>query len=380
MSNELQAKANQAVASVGETKLSTAAAKLTDFYMSDVVNLNEAVGVPISDESRRCATNALIQLCADIGAENVKNLPKQQILKVLQFVTINQLDVFSGQVFIDKRKGKDGSYVSVNATPMGNAYEIMTSRFGVNVKTVHPARIVHEGDELVLPQYEGLTATPLKHKTTLKGLDGKAIAIYYIIEKTDGTLEYAISTREQVANNLKAQILNASLRDANANRGELMKKLEGMSLDDILCDDSLAVWVSPAYRSPASREQMIITKMKKNALLHYTRDLGNKNPVAYEKVNSDIDRNDDMVVSTEVEESKDKTPTMKISDFTVEDTEVSEPKAKKAEEEAKPVEVEVADTPKSEVKEAPKPEPKPETKEEPKAEPETVSIFSTEGL
>lgn len=380
MSNELQAKANQAVASVGETKLSTAAAKLTDFYMSDVVNLNEAVGVPVTDESKRCATNTVIQLCADIGAENVRNLPRQQILKILQFVTINQLDVFSGQVFLDKRKGKDGSYVSVNASPMGNAYEIMTSRFGVNVKTVHPARIVHEGDELVLPQYEGLTATPLKHKMTLKGLNGKAIAIYYIIEKTDGTLDYAISTREQVANNLKAQILNSTLKNEKIDRGDLMEKLENMSLDDILCDKDLNPLISPSYRSPASREQMIITKMKKNALLHYTRDLGKKNDKAYELVNSNIGDDNDMVVSTEVEESKDKTPTMKISDFTVEDTEVSEPKAKKPEEEAKPVEVEVADNPKPEVKEAPKSEPKPEVKEEPKAEPETVSLFSVDDL
>lgn len=329
MTNEIQTKQNQAVATKGEESLKTAAAKLTNLYMTEVTNLNAVVGVPVDDDAKRCATNALVQLCADIGAEGVQLLPKHQLVKVLQFVTINHLDVFSGQVFIDKRKDKTGNYVSINATPMGNAYEIMTARFGVNVKTIHPARIVHEGDELELPQYEGLKATPIKHKTTLKGLSGKAIAIYYIIEKTDGTLEYAISTREQVASNLKAHILNNALRDANFKRDELMKELENMTLDDILTSKELSGLISPSYRSPATREQMIITKMKKNALLHYTRDLGNKSAAAA-AVDSEIDKDDDMVVSVQNDESKPSEPVAKVADFEVDDNgEVVEAEVKK---------------------------------------------------
>ncbi len=329
MANEIQTKQNQAVATKGEESLKTAAAKLTNLYMTEVTTLNAVVGVPVDDEAKRCATNALVQLCADIGAEGVQNLPKNQLIKVLQFVTINHLDVFSGQVFLDKRKDKTGNYVSINATPMGNAYEIMTARFGVNVKTVHPARIVHEGDELELPQYEGLNATPIKHKTTLKGLDGKAIAVYYIIEKTDGTFEYAISTREQVASNLKAHILNNALRDANFKREELMKRLEDKKLDDILRDDQLSTLISPSYRSPATREQMIITKMKKNALLHYTRDLGSKS-VGAMAIDSEVDKDNDMVVSVQSEESKPSEPVAKVADFDVDDNgEVVEAEVKK---------------------------------------------------
>lgn len=351
MPNEIQTTANKPAETVGEKALKTAAGQLTNIYLNEVVSLNEAVGVNVDETSKKCATNVLLQLCNDIGAEQVQNLPKHQLIKILQFVTINQLDVFSGQVFLDKRKDKSGRYVSVNATPMGNALEIMTARFGVGVKKVHQARVVHEGDELELPQYEGLSVTPLKHKTTLKGLDGKAIAIYYIIEKDDGTLEYAISTREQVAKNLMSQIQNNALGHAEIDRGKLMSSLEGKTLDELLTDKNFSTLISPAYRSPATREQMIITKMKKNALLHYTRDLGTKNPEAYAVANSDIEDKDDMVVSVQTEDDASKEPAKKtvIKDFAVDDDGVVEgtPKIEKTPANPSPkVEVEVTNPPK----------------------------------
>lgn len=352
-----------------ESKLANAAAKLTDWYMSDVANLNAAVGVPLTDESKRCATNVLLKLCGEIGAEAVSKMPRDQLLQVLQFVTVNGLDAFGGQVFLDKRKDRNGNYVSVTATPMGSAYEIMTARFGVNVKTVHPARIVHEGDEFELPQFDGLKMTNVKHKLTLKGLDSKAIAVYYIIEKKDGTLDFAIATREGVARNLMAQILNATLR-ADVNRGELMAKMEGKSLDELLADKDLAPFISPAYRSPASRESMIVTKMKKNALLHYTRDLGVANSDAFEKVNAKaFDDDSDMVVASVAEDDgKPEPKAIAIQDFEVEEAPVREAEPAKP---AKP-------TPKEEPKEEPKPEPR----EEPKPEPKTVqaSVFDVDDL
>lgn len=311
--------ANEAnVKEEGSKSLAVAANKIANLYISDVSNLNEAVGIPMTEESKRCAINAVLSLCGEIGASEVAKLPKEQIVQVLQFVSINGLDVFNGQVFLDKRKNKNGGW-SVKATPMGSAYEIMTAHFGVNVKTVHPARIVHEEDEFELPQFDGLKMTNVKHKMTLKGLDGKAIAVYYIIEKNDGTLDFAIATRDGVAKNLMAQILNASLRSADANRGEMMKRMEGKDLDQILSDPYFAPWISPAYRSPASRETMIIAKMKKNALMHYTRDLGASQNKAFSKVNSEfVDTDSDMVVDQAPEAPKLMKEKSVIQDFEVE--------------------------------------------------------------
>lgn len=310
-------------------KLAVAAGKIADLYLNEIANLNTAVGVPLTDEAKRCGSNVILQLCAEVGAAGVQAAPKAQLVQVLQFVTINGLDVFSGQVFLDKRKDKQGNITSIKATPMGNAYEIMTRRFGVDVKRVHPARIVHEGDEFALPQFDGLKMTNVVFKPTLKGLDGKAIAVYYIIEKTDGSLDFAVATREGVAKNLMAQILNATLRLENVNRKGLMEHLEGKSLDELLSDPTLAEYISPAYRSPATREQMIITKMKKNALLHYTRDLGVNNSEAYAKANKGID-DDDMVIGNNVVDVQDPEaeakPAQKIADFDVDDDGVEEAK------------------------------------------------------
>ena len=377
MANEV-AKTTGAVATTdSKNPIAIAANKIANIYISDISNLNAAVGVPMTDEAKRCAVNAILYLCGEMTAEVVQKLPKAQLVQVLQFVTINGLDVFSGQVFMDKRLNKKTGEWSIKATPMGSAYEIMTKRFGVDVKTVHPARIVHEGDEFSLPQFDGLKMTNVQFKPTLAGLDGKAIAVYYIIEKTDGTLDFAIATREGVAKNLMAQILNATLREESVNRGDLMKRLDGKTLDEILNDEKLAQWISPAYRSPASRESMIIQKMKKNALLHYTRDLGSK---AYAAVASPIEEGEKMdmlseskVVSYEDGEQDKPTPAAKIANFDVgEDGVVEAPPTEPEESAAKaqpvpePMKVEPVEE---------KPQPKPEEKKV-----EKVSIFDTDDL
>jgi len=346
MANEIATNNKVAPVSQPQGKLAVAAAKIADLYIDEVAKLNMAVGVPLNEEAKRCGTNVILQLCGELGAEGVQRIRKEQLIQILQFVTINGLDVFSGQVFLDKRKDKQGNIATIKATPQGNAYEIMTMRYGVNVKTLHPARIVHEGDEFILPQFDGLKMTNVVLKPTLKGLDSKAIAVYYIIEKLDGTLDFAIATREGVAKNLMAQILNASLKDGSVNRAELMKRLDGKTLDELLSDSYLAQWISPSYRSPASREQMIITKMKKNALLHYTRDLGSR---TFDQVTAkalDDAENADMLSNVvDVQDPEAEKPTTKVQDFEVEEGEGEIPspdpeptEVKEAAVEEKPVE------------------------------------------
>lgn len=382
--------ANEVTTTEGKkSALALAASKIADGYLKEVSTLNASVGVPMSDEAKRCATNAVLYLCAELGAEEVRKIPAHQTIQVLQFVSINCLDVNSGQVFLDKRFNKREGRYDVRATPMGNAYEIMVRRFGVDVKTVHQAKIVHEGDEFTLPQFDGLKTTNIVYKPTLKGLDSKAIAVYYVIEKTDGTLDYAIATRDGVAKNLMAQILNATLREESVNRGELMKKLEGKSLDELLADPDLQRFISPAYRSPASRESMIITKMKKNALLHYTRDLGSK-AFATEAVSKAVneDAESDMLASGKVVSFQDgddkepvrEKPAQKIQNFEVDEDGVVDEKPEKQPQ--NPVKTEVkAEEP---VKEA-KPEPEVEIgetldNEEQEPKTEQVAFFDVSDL
>ena len=337
-----------------QTMLATAANKIADLYITDISNLHTAVGVPMTEESKRCAVNAVLSLCGDLGAAEVQLLPKEQIVQILQFVSVNQLDVFSGQVFIDKRKKKDSNgkwTTSVKAVPMGSAYEIMVARYGVNVKRVSSPHIVHEGDEFELPQFDGTKMTNLKHKMTLEGLDKKAIAVYYIIDKVDGTQDFAIATRESVANNLKSQIINTALGREDIDRGELFKKLEGMKLDEILNDEKLSSLISATYRSPATKEAMIIAKMKKNALMHYTRDLGTKQNNAFVELNSNVVDNDtDMVVSEQdasTADSKKPVEPTKVQDFDVDGDGVveEEPKIEKSPANPVPNQEEITEVP-----------------------------------
>ena len=304
-----------------DNKLAIAANKIADIYLSDVSNLNAAVGMPMTGESKRCGVNAILYLCGEMGASEVQKLPKEQLVQVLQFVTINGLDIYSGQVFIDKRWDKDKKCYSIKATPMGNAYEIMVGHFGVDVEKVHPAWIIHEGDKFTMPQHNGLSIVPATWTQTLEGLSGKVIAICYPIEHKKGDPEFVVSTREEVAKNLMAQITNAALRDQNISRNDLFNEMEGKTLEQLLADENLARFISPAYRNPASRESMIITKMKKNALMHYTRDLGNK---AFESV-ADVlhqDTDNDMVQKDVVSEVGDSTKPIgstKVEDFPSDD-------------------------------------------------------------
>ncbi len=334
--------ANEVTTTKPTGSLAIAANKIANVFISDLANLNEAVGVPVNDESKRCAVNAILALCSDLGAETVQKLPKAQLVQVLQFVTLNGLDVLSGQVFLDKRFNKRTGEWSVKATPMGNAYEIMVRRFGADVASLSDAFIVHEEDVFEMPQFDGIKMTMPKLLPTLKGLDGKAIAAYYIITKKDGSYGWVCATRESVSKNLMAQILNATLREEDVNRAELMKHLEGKTLDELLSDDYLARWISPAYRSPASRESMIVGKMKKNCLLHYCRDIGTPASRKAAELAEEAEGSDMLATNQEPIDFTGKKPAIpqdnsaKVNDFEVEESpaEVVEPKQ---EEPQKPV-------------------------------------------
>lgn len=389
MTNEVAKTNSGEPAKTGEGQLAIAANKIANIYLSDVENLNAAVGVPMNDEAKRCGVNAILKLCGDLGAAEVQKLPKEDLVQVIQFVTINGLDVFSGQVFLDKRWDKEKKSYSVKATPMGSAYEIMVKRFGVDVKTVHPAWVIHDGDKFTMPQYEGLKITPPRLEQTLKGLSGKAIAVCYPIEKKSGDAEYVISTREEVAKNLMAQILQNTLSNANISRNELMKKMANMTLDDLLSSDELAPYISPNYRSPASRESMIIAKMKKNALLHYTRDLGSK---AYAAVANSVENanNQDMMskdVVASVDGTEEAEQGTKLNDFTADENGVIPEPASEAKPSLSKAEIDELNKP---IKEEPAKESiqaevvtekvEPQAQEKPAAEDSGTIDFFMEGL
>lgn len=356
----------KAVAKAGaESGISTAVTKTNDYYISDMLAGNAKLGIDTSEAGKKCALNFLTTLFNDLGDEAVRAVPKAQIVRAMQFVSMNELDIYSGQVFIDKRWNGTRKVYDYVAQPQGDGIELMVRKFGANVKTVHPAWIIHEGDTFTTPFYDGLHAVAPTLKTTLASLDSKAIAVCYVIEMKDGGVEYQIATREGVARNVQAQILNNALKgDEKANLAKIREQIDGKTLDQLITDKDLIArgLVNPTYTSPSAREGMIIRKMKKNALLHFVRDMGARTAVF-----NDIDEDRDHTLDgRKVIGEADSDGTVKINGEKVAPVEVDEngevkPEAAKPEAqtkgEGKP------EAPKGEAEaEQPKEEPKAEAK------------------
>lgn len=335
-----------------KNELSAFVTAATNRYMSEIGNLSANLGLGnLTDTAKRCGSNLMIYIAAKYGKEEFGLFKSAELIQALQFVTINELDVFSGQVFVDVRdewkdKVKTGKK-TLAATVQGTGLENMVRRFGVGVKSLHGPYIVHDGDEFAMPCFDGTKMTPPVLKPKLDSDSKKALMVYYLIEKNDGTTEMASASRETVARNLGAAILNASLKNKEkVDRDALMAKIDGKSLDELLADNYLASFISPAYRSPSSREQMIVTKMRKNALLHYTRDLGARSLLGAESLKGDGDMLASNVVATSTGEEEEVGE--KIADIAMD-----EPKKLEGSEDAKPA----ADEPKADENGEVKPEP-----------------------
>ena len=143
------------------------------------------------------------------------------------------------------------------------------------------------------------------------------VRVVYPLLLNDGTTEYLISERADVKPNLLAHI-NNNLRNetfgvvksryeekVTDEQREKMdeKKAEILAiarshedLESILDDPKLDKWISPAWKGD-NREQMIIRKMRNNAVKKYPKNFGNAFVAAsyasmdddYKSVQDDID-------------------------------------------------------------------------------------------
>jgi len=179
----------------------------------------------------------------------------------------------------------------------GDGNDKILRKYGVGIKRVngigvgvHQPWLIREGDEFTLPQYKGLG----KSEPTWipKNYTNKVIAVLYPIEMEDGTAEYLTAFREDVVRNLQAHITNNILsKKYDSVRAGIIKKIASMNLNQILEDDSLSDYISPAWRNPQSREAMIVRKMRNNATKGYPKDFGDSFIASeYEKTFEDYDQ------------------------------------------------------------------------------------------
>lgn len=222
---------------------------------------------------KKCALNCIAGIVSFLKSkERSFESIDMDLLKIsVQNAALLELNYASlpPEIYFDLR----GNILTVK--PQGAGNEKLVRTYGVGVKELAQPWVILEGDEFILPSYDGNNITP--PKWVRKTLSGKAIAVCYRLVKTNGETEYLISGREEVASNLIAHIRqNALLKIKDKDkRGEFYQTLENRTLDDLLSDPELKEYINPTYLSGGSREQMIIRKMKNNALKNYPREYNN---------------------------------------------------------------------------------------------------------
>lgn len=96
----------------------------------------------------------------------------------------------------------------------------------------------------------------------------------------DGNVEYHIAEREEVRVNLLAHISNNLMKVKDGSpyyrkKEEINERLSTKTLDEIFKDPDALKIMSPAWRSPHSREAMIVRKMRNNATKKIPKDFSN---------------------------------------------------------------------------------------------------------
>lgn len=215
---------------------------------------------------------------------------------------------------------------------MSYGNDAILSRFGRDVKKVHQVWLVRENDKFVYPKHNGLDIIAPQWEPTGQG---KVIRVVYPIVKTDNSVEYYIGERLDVVKNLYAHISNNLMNETfgiakdrykatdaqkaqiAAKKKEIIDKARSLNdLDKILDCEELAPYISPAWKEPQSREQMIIRKMQNNVVKKIPKDFGsaiaaeqyNLMDDTYKEIHADIEENANSVVFEseykEVEEPK----------------------------------------------------------------------------
>lgn len=294
--NELATQKNEVAQ---KSQFRTALTKQTETYTNMMITQFKDINIQLDTYQKVCLSNAIAKinelLYTNGMSFNDPRVNQSNLTSVLAQISMLKLNAcatprecyFQLRNDTSTKEKKDAGCKLIEFGIEGNGNDAILRTYGVGVKQVYTPIIIREGDEFSYPYWDGNDMQPFtwKPKTFYK----KPIAVVYIIEKEDGKKEYLVSEREKVANNLKAHI-NQNLMtcyDTKLKNG-ILTKIENMTLDEILADDELTKpipngtdnygkpkfinVISPAWKSPQSREAMIERKLRNNAIKGYPKD------------------------------------------------------------------------------------------------------------
>lgn len=288
---------------MGEKEFNTTLTSVNNTFMPLVEKQLRANGVNMGQYQKQCALMCISAIHNVLDGKGISwkspVLDKSNIYEIITRVASLQLNAAASprEVYFSIRNVKaqdnEGKTVWKKQVEMGiegDGNDAILARFGRDVKKVHQYWLVREGDDFEYPQYDGIEKI-MPPKWRPKG-KGKVVRVVYPVTKTDDSIDYHISEREDVARNLFAHISNNLMnetfgicksrydanekqkKEINEKKAVLLKKAAELGLDAI--DESvLQPWISPSYTEFHSRESMIIRKMRNNTVKKIPKDFGN---------------------------------------------------------------------------------------------------------
>lgn len=289
----------------------TALAKTQTAYLGMVEEACKPMNIALNDYQKLCVRNMITKMAvlAEKERKTITEFSQTNVTEILQQVAMLELNSSATprECYVIVRNVNYGTPTSpiwkkeFEFGLEGDGNDKLLRRYGVNIKKVYPYWIVREGDDFTYPSFKGIAVEP--PTWTPKSYYGKVEKVVYPIEYIDGELVYHISERESVAGNLKAHISNNLMKSKDYNdtkKQEINSRLADKSLEEIFKDEDALKIMSPAWRNAGSREEMILRKMRNNAIKKIPKDFSDAfKAVAYAETFEDYDQYQDERINRE---------------------------------------------------------------------------------
>ncbi|MBD1223260.1 hypothetical protein [Virgibacillus halodenitrificans] len=293
---------NQLAEKQDNQEFSTMLTKVNNTYFPMIERQLVNNGLNMDEYSKRCVLSAITSINEALDKQGITwnnpQLDQSNITQNLLQIASLKLNAAASpnevyfQVRNVKRKvnGKDEWKKQIEMGIEGDGNDAILARFGRNVEQVMQHWLVREEDSFTYPGFNGLEMTPPTWQPTGKG---EVIRVVYPIKKTDGTVDFHITEREDVLKNLIAHVNNNMMNETfgiaksrfdatpdqkkkiATKKQEIINKVKEQGLMKSLDDPELNPYISPAWRDPQSRESMIIRKMRNNIVKKIPKDFGN---------------------------------------------------------------------------------------------------------
>jgi len=286
---------------VVQADFKTGLVKAQDTYLKMIDDQFSSHGMRMSDYQKTCAMNAIyaIQSVLDKtgGKFSDSDFDQTSLTGILKTTAALELNASATprEVYFSIRKenrkvgNQDNWIKKLEMGIEGDGNDALLRRFGVDVKKVGRPWLVREGDDFTFPTHNGFEVTP---PVWVESGNGPIIRVVYPVLLSDGSAEFLIQEREDVRANLLAHLSNNLMNETfgvaesrykatveqkkqiDAKKKELLTVAKALAMEGILDNETLQPYISPAWTEPQSREQMIIRKMRNNAVKKYPKDFG----------------------------------------------------------------------------------------------------------